>query len=378
MTRSPKSRKARLSLESFDDRIVPAVVDLTTTGASGVANGAIFQQFDAPPGRPSGASTFLRVDANGVEQGYNTDGKGQKFGGGNDFSGRAIQLSQIPLVTAADGTQYRAFNVDVREPGRNPTVSLDELRIYFDSNRKLNDYDSSSKTLGGKAAVWDMDAAGDSYVMFNADLNARRTKGDAFVYIPNSAFSGAADTDYVFLYSKFGLTAKANGGAESWLVRPAPTPPSQGGGGGGTSISGSVFYDQIPDGKLSSSEGDFGLDGVTIELWAADSFGNPIGTQPVATAITMNGGQYSFANLNAGNYLIKQVHAPNDMDMPQVGGFNLINGGDWIGIDPPVAANTNDTYNTTTDAGADYIAISLGTGQTASNYNFTMVQDISG
>jgi hypothetical protein len=379
MARSLKTRNARLTLQSFDDRIVPAVVDLTTAGASGVANGAIFQQFDAPA-RANGVNTFLQVDGRGVEQGYNTDGREQRFGGGNEFSGKSIKLSQVPLVTGADGSQYRAFNIDVREPGSSSLVSLDELRIYTDSSRKLTGYDASNQTLGGKAAVYDMDGAGDTVVRFNADLNSRRSRGDAFVYIPNSVFAGASDSDYVYLYSKLGVTNGASGGAESWSIRNAPTPPAVGGGDTG-SISGTVFYDHNANGVLESGDGDFGIGDATtfvkIHLVGQDSSGNAVDL----TTWTDANGNYSFTGIKAGTYSVYQVHAPFDGDMPQVFDpqtqqlVNLINGGDYIGLNGGNTVSIADTYDSLTDTGTDGIlGISLAAGTSATGYNFTMVQ----
>lgn len=373
MSRPNKARSTRLNLQSFDDRIVPAVVDLTAAGANGVANGAIFQQFDAPV-RNNGVNTFLQLDGRGVEQGYNTDGKEQKFGGGNDFSGKSIKLSQIPLVTAADGTQYRAFNIDVREPSRNATVSLDELRIYTDSSRKLTGYDASTQTLGGKAAVYDMDGQGDTVVVFNADLNSKRSRGDAFVYIPNSAFAGVGNSDYVYLYSKLGVTNAATGGAEAWSIRNAPTPPTIDGGGGGASISGTVFFDRNADGTLDPTDPqlDAGLGGVTVRLVWTDGSG-----MHSMDAVTTADGLYSFTGLTAGiSYSVYQVHIDYDSALPQVDGFNLTNAGNYAGN---AGGTVADGYVAATGLGDDgIIGITLNAGQAATGYNFTMVQDFGG
>src|SRR5439155_18828301 len=117
-----------------------------------------------------------------------------------------------------------------------------------DASRYLTGYNSANQTFGGKAPVYDMDGAGDVVVKLNAELNSTRSRGDAFVYIPNSVFAGASSSDFVYLYSKLGVTNAANGRAESWSVRQAPTPPSLGGSGSGSTISGTVFFDRNANG----------------------------------------------------------------------------------------------------------------------------------
>src|SRR5262249_28434531 len=49
------------------------VLDLTTNGAQGVLNGALFQQGSVQPSGTGVFSSFLRIQMKGTEQGYNTD-----------------------------------------------------------------------------------------------------------------------------------------------------------------------------------------------------------------------------------------------------------------------------------------------------------------
>jgi hypothetical protein len=50
--------------------------------------------------------------------------------------------------------------------------------------------------------------------------------------------------------------------------------------------------------------GEAGIDGVVVQLWAADASGNPTGTVPLATDTTQSGGYYLFNKLPAGNYVV--------------------------------------------------------------------------
>src|SRR5262245_25012198 len=76
-TRTAKPRhNARLTLETLEDRTVPAVVDMTTVGASASVNTVVFKQ--SAPSANSSAEEFLRLDSGRkVEQGYNSNGRPQ-------------------------------------------------------------------------------------------------------------------------------------------------------------------------------------------------------------------------------------------------------------------------------------------------------------
>ncbi|MCP4141168.1 MAG: sortase [Chloroflexi bacterium] len=67
-----------------------------------------------------------------------------------------------------------------------------------------------------------------------------------------------------------------------------------------------VWLDSDYDGKVTS--GETGIDGVTVELYAVDSSGNPVGSA-LASAITGSGswgtGEYSFTGLPAGDYVVR-------------------------------------------------------------------------
>src|SRR5258705_12872594 len=78
------------------------VVDLTTAGSKGTINGAILQQYSPQPTGTGVLNTFLRVQNDGAEQGYNTDFRKLDLDQTNDPSTRSLLLSEIPNVTIAD------------------------------------------------------------------------------------------------------------------------------------------------------------------------------------------------------------------------------------------------------------------------------------
>src|SRR5262245_63713375 len=74
--------RTRLNLESLNDRIVPAIVNLTTAGATGTLNGAIFTQLAPGANGSDPTDTFLTLQERTLlgslltpEEGYNTDAR---------------------------------------------------------------------------------------------------------------------------------------------------------------------------------------------------------------------------------------------------------------------------------------------------------------
>src|SRR5262245_25752472 len=119
------AQRTRLNLESLTDRIVPAVVDLTTFGSSSfLANGTVVHRNDmdwsdthgdASEGLGS-LNTFLTMShqgQGGVEQGYNTDARPVQYNEANEpAKTHSIRLSDLPKVTV-NGIQYREFVLNV-------------------------------------------------------------------------------------------------------------------------------------------------------------------------------------------------------------------------------------------------------------------------
>ena len=67
------------------------------------------------------------------------------------------------------------------------------------------------------------------------------------------------------------------------------------------SLGNRVWFDTDNSSAINGTE--VGVDGVTVELYAADAGGNPTGAS-LGTAVTANGGYYRFDNLGAGDYVV--------------------------------------------------------------------------
>src|SRR5438128_1273300 len=108
-TRKPVNRKP-LRLEPLEDRVVPTMIDLSTAGATGALNGALF--FQSSTG--TGIDTFVRLaTSQTVEQGYDTNFRPVQF---NEVTNaqytHAEQLSSVPTVISSGGLAYYEFLLD--------------------------------------------------------------------------------------------------------------------------------------------------------------------------------------------------------------------------------------------------------------------------
>ena len=238
-------KRTQLSLETLTDRIVPATVNLTTLGSSGVLNGAIFSHLAPGANGSDPTDTFLTLQERTLlgalltpEEGYNTNARPHQLDatGGADET-RALQLSEAPIITVGV-VDYREFLLTVRAPSFTPNITLDELRIFVGETPDVRGYNNTTNSLQGLPVAYNLDAGGNNTVRVNDNLN-RSGSADVAVLIPQSAFTAAgADSDsFVYLYSSFGAAPLTSvlSGAEAWSVRelppPPPPPPPPGGSG---------------------------------------------------------------------------------------------------------------------------------------------------
>jgi hypothetical protein len=352
-----KSKNVRLGLQALEARDVPAILNVAYAGAEATANGAIIRQSDAIAADQF--DTFLRLRDNGSsEEGYNTDARPFQFDQQGDLTvTHSLQLGDIPTVTV-NGTVYREFLLHVEEGGRllRPIITLEELRFFVGDTGNLRGYNSRTDRLAGLTAVWDLDRGTNNSVVFNDRLNGTNGQGDAVVLIPDVAFAGADDSDFVYLYSRFGGLLGTDGGAEAWGVRQVPPPPA-----GGGELSGYVYFDADADGVREPNGNEFfvpevGLEGVVLHLT-----GTTVGGQAVDLfATTDANGFYSFGNLSAGTYTITRGEDP-------VGFFDGLN-------TPGSAGGTSQESNSDPEVADMIFGISLGTDVTGTEYNFGMFE----
>jgi len=325
-------------MEELESRFVPSTVDLTSAGAVGGANGAVFTQANPQPTGTGVIRSFVRVQSPGsatLEQGYNTSARPLQFDENKSpvFT-HSLRLSDIPEVNV-NGTMYREFLLDINQSSSTPLLSLDELRLFVGAAAGVNAYDTGSHQLAGASQVYDL---GDNTIQLDASLSHGSGSGDKFALIPSSRF-GSDGSQYVTLYSKFGVNNAANGGFEEWAVsaKPVSVPlPS-----GTATLSGRVLD------EISGA----GIGGGKITLTDSNGLTYITTTNPVD-------GTFSFANLPAGTYTLTETLPPGWVASDATAGTDNGN------PNPDGTANPNDS---------EIDQIGLGNGDHATGFEFMAI-----
>ena len=205
----------------------PIVCDLTATTSCAI-NGGIFSVYEVHPSGTGVIDSFLRVQAKGTEQGYNTSYRAVQFDEKTDpnFT-RDLLLSEVGTTTI-DGILYAIFYLDINEPASDKTevLTLDELEIFTGSSPLRTGYvgiaNTPSGSLPGTTKIYDLDAFGDSFIQLSYNrIDHGSGSSDMVFYLPFSFFTG----QYVNLFSQFGnidgSSSKYNSqaGFEEWFTR---------------------------------------------------------------------------------------------------------------------------------------------------------------
>lgn len=212
---APPSRAAHLDL---------------TGGGSGTRNGAFFTTTDNQSTGTGVINPFLRLQANGTEEGYNASTNSVMPDVKTGTHTRDIQLPEIPIVVNPSGAtpgSYYEFLLDINEvAGTKAELSLDKLQLY---TRATALGTATANPPPGATLRYDLDSAGDTYVLLNADLTSGSGSGDLFIYIPTSNFAAAGVNDYLYFFARFGDNAASDDGFEEFAVRRAATAVPEGG-----------------------------------------------------------------------------------------------------------------------------------------------------
>lgn len=198
-------------------------IDLTSAGAETTIDGAIFRQADfTDSSLGTGViNSFLRIQENGVEHGFNSgatpfDTKAGQFT-------KSILLSDIPLVEI-DGVAYREIWLDVNETNKDTEryISLDAYEIWTSPTVDLPESEyviGTGFTGPDEVLQYSIDGLGDHSLILDYSLaSGSGQDGDLVTYIPESNFAGVADCaygsttcmTYFYLFATFGENAEAN------------------------------------------------------------------------------------------------------------------------------------------------------------------------
>jgi hypothetical protein len=189
------------------------MVDLLQPGSSGsLATFYGTATFTTDTTQPTGTGVFdpfLTIQNNGVEQGYNSSSSSAPFDvkripqWNHEFT--VAEMKANAAVTI-DGTAYYRFLIDINEPdsGTKPLISLDSLKMF--TTPTAGQTTTNVESLGVKRFDMDIDPGGmlvDNWVLYD-DRNHGSGESDIAFLVPATAFASAADSDYVYMYQKFG------------------------------------------------------------------------------------------------------------------------------------------------------------------------------
>ena len=291
----------------FEDPAPPGTTgavlnDLTVASTTLTVNGAIFSNDIGRIGGGSGVlDPFVRVQADGTEQGYNTDGMPQLNTKGGTFT-HAISLAQIPIIFVG-GKAYRLFELDINQSNSSPLLSLDAFQLWADASPSLTDYQPGAHPDQGTGSF---PATDNATLLYNMDqVGGTGASSDQFVALNSNIFnqgSGTIDLDllvpvsqlqfdptkpWLYLYTAFGYQGSsyvANSTFEEWQVLS---------GASLVSISGHKYDDLNQDGKFDN--GDTPLSGWTVFIDVNNDGTFEPGTD--ISTITAADGSYTFSSL---------------------------------------------------------------------------------
>ena len=271
--------------------IKAAEYDLTTdTSVQQVAiEGAIWTKLASSDPTGSGIfESFLRVQKNGVEKGYNTDYRPIQFDENSSAQfTRSFKLADVPQVKIGE-TIYREFQLDINQQSSSDPewyISLDKFQVWLTDNPNLHGYDTSTWGFpSGAVKVYDL---GDNSIKLDYRTNPGSGKRDYRVLVPESMFAGKTG-EYVVLFTQHGATYEANDGYEEWGVAIK-----------NALIEGYKWNDMNGDGVWDAAEP--GLNGWTINLSGAVSTSTLTHYDDSGKA-----GYYSFS-VAPGSYTVSEV-----------------------------------------------------------------------
>jgi len=210
-------------------------IDLTTSAATYTStDGTIWTQLVNQPTGTGNYNPFVRFQANGSEEGMNTDGNAaQSYDDKAGIWTHSVKLSDLNTVNQG-GVDYYSFSLDINETNNdaNHLLSLDEMRIYTVGSGAGGALLTEADVTGaGGVKRYDLDGTVDQDVYMDYNLAAGSGHDDIQVLIPTSNFAGASASDYVYFYNLMGATTGLEGdftsddGFEEWHAL-------TGGGGG--------------------------------------------------------------------------------------------------------------------------------------------------
>ena len=191
-----------LATVAFAD-LVDLAVDTSGTVTALIGGATTFERFNNPSTGTGVFESFVKIQGDGIEKGYNTDGNPEFDTKGGKWT-HSIKLGDIQVI---DGKISFLLDIDQSQSGDNKYLSLDVMKIYLADSGSLDSYASG---LGDM--IYDL---GDNWVKMDSRIfGSGSGTGDMRVSIDkNPTWS---NDKYLYLYSEFGHRFSSNSGFEEW------------------------------------------------------------------------------------------------------------------------------------------------------------------
>ena len=177
-------------------------LDLTEAGSFGVFGDAVFMTGQIQSAGTGQFDSFVQIQRNVSEQGYNTDASAQYDEKNSHNHNHSILLADVPIVIGdgsngtVEGVAYREFLLDLNEANSKPYISLDKLQIWQEEAGNLTNFTAGAGFAGAHTnyLAYDLDAGGDKWIALNSDMSHGSGQSDYRILIPNSAFINDANS----------------------------------------------------------------------------------------------------------------------------------------------------------------------------------------
>ncbi len=198
------------------------LIDLASVNSSSYSDpqGALFNLDATHPAGTGYINSFLRIQRDDTEQGFNTNANNQLDNKGGNFT-HALALNTLATTTIS-GVDYYGFILDINQVQKknssDPLLSLDKLQIFTTNNPSITGYNSTTAFGANADKVYDLDGASDKYIKLDSSIAGSGSgSADMSFFLKKSLFTGKTG-NYLVLYSSFGAHFASNGGFEEWAA----------------------------------------------------------------------------------------------------------------------------------------------------------------
>ena len=191
--------------------LVDLAANLSGTVTAATGQQTTFERYDPDQSTGTGVfKPFVRIQHNGTEKGYNTDGAIEFDTKGGIWT-HSIKLGEIPVI---EGDLGFLLDTDQNNSAEGRFISLEVVEIYLADSPSLTVYATNIDGADGVQLIYDL---GENWVKMNNELfKPGSGTGDVRMLIENNP---AWDTNkYLYFYTEMGGHNASNDGFEEWGI----------------------------------------------------------------------------------------------------------------------------------------------------------------